>query len=422
MQFRTLACAITLAMCCAAAVAQTSNAQKSNYKLYSLGTVGGSSSSGNGINNLGWISGTSETKGDNTQEAFLWLNGLRLGLGTLGGPNSSIPFPAKDDRGILVGISDTALKDPWGENFCAFASGYECQAFAWRNGKKLGLPNTLGGNNSRAAGANNQGLVIGWAETGMQDTSCIPPAVLQYVPVVWGPNPNQMQVLPTLPNDPDGAAVAINNKGQIVGISGPCGDDDGMGARHAVLWQNGTVTNLGDFGGQYFNTAAAINNGGVIAGWLDAPNDTGLCDPACYGALWTPDGKITQIGPLPGDAFSLAYGINDRGQVVGQSIDANGNSRAFIWQNGQISDLNEMVPPGSPYLVFAGDINNRGEVTGGALDPNTGELGPGFLAVPTHDGNVRGASRVTRPVISEKVRKQIMQNIGLGRIGGGRSY
>lgn len=147
-----------------------------------------------------------------------------------------------------------------------------------------------------------------------------------------------------------------------------------------------------------------------------------MCNPACYGALWTPDGKITQIGPLPGDAFSLAYGINDQGQVVGQSIDASGNSRAFIWQNGQISDLNEMVPPGSPYLVFAGDINNRGEITGGALDPNSGELGPGFLAVPTRDGNVRGANGATKPVISEKVRKQIMQNIGLGRIGGGRPY
>ena len=261
--------------------------RQTHYRVLTLGTLGGSIGSGNGINDLGLASGASTTTGNATQEATLWIYGRTLGLGTLGGPNSSIPFPIKDDVGVFAGIADVNMPDPLGENFCAFADGYECWAFWWANHQLTGLPTTLGGNNSRAAGADDFGHVVGWAETALEDSTCIPPAVLQYVPTVWNIHTGKLQQLPTLAGDPDGAAVAINERNQIVGISGPCGDDDGLGARHAVLWENGTVINLGNFGGQYFNTAAAINNFGEVAGWSDVANDTGLCTPHCYAFVWT---------------------------------------------------------------------------------------------------------------------------------------
>ena len=72
------------------------------------------------------------------------------------------------------------------------------------------------------------------------------PQVLQFRPAVWtlGP-PDQIQDLPLIPGDSSGAATAINDNGQIVGISGIC--DQAVGrhtAKHAVLWENGTVTDI----------------------------------------------------------------------------------------------------------------------------------------------------------------------------------
>lgn len=418
MNSRMLSCMITIAAILAISpnLLSQSKLRPTHYRVYILGTLGGSIGSGNGINDLGWVSGASTTTNNATQEATLWRYGWTIGLGTLGGPNSSIPFPAKDDRGILEGIADVNMPDPLGENFCAFNDGYECWAFWWTDQNKMtGLPTTLGGNNSRAAGADAFGRVVGWAETGMHDSTCISPAVLQYVPVVWNIHGGNLRQLPTLTGDPDGAAVAINEHNQIVGISGPCGDDDGMGARHAVLWENGTVRDLGNFGGQYFNTAAAINNFGVIAGWSDVANDTGLCTPACYAFVWTKEKGIQQIGPLPGDQNSLAYGINDEGQIVGQSIDSLGNSRAFIWEDGKIYDLNGLVPPGTPYLLFAGDINDFGEITGETYDQNTQQFGPAYLAVPTFktDNPVVAASR--KVMLPENIRREIREHLGRHR-------
>jgi probable HAF family extracellular repeat protein len=98
------------------------------------------------------------------------------------------------------------------------------------------------------------------------------------------------------------------------------------------------------------------------------------------------------------DSLSEATGINNRGQIVGISIGAGSplGSRAFLWQNGKITDLNRLVVPGtSLQLVSVGDINDRGEITGTAIDPNsTGECslnagGCAFLAVPVRAGDER---------------------------------
>ncbi len=50
----------------------------------------------------------------------------------------------------------------------------------------------FGGFNSFATGANNTGLVVGWAENGVHDTlNCMPPQVLQFRPVTWSPDADQ---------------------------------------------------------------------------------------------------------------------------------------------------------------------------------------------------------------------------------------
>src|ERR1700676_2079988 len=96
-----------------------------------------------------------EPAGDHTSHAFLWTKRSGItDLGTLGGPNSGVNWPVKDDIGLIVGESDTSNTDPLNENFCGSGNGLICLGFVWRDGTMTPLP-TLGGNNSYALGVNN---------------------------------------------------------------------------------------------------------------------------------------------------------------------------------------------------------------------------------------------------------------------------
>ncbi len=115
---------------------------------------------------------------------------------------------------------------------------------------------TLGGNNGFATGANSRGQVVGWAENTVHDLTCVPPQQLQFRPVVYGPKGNQISELPLLAGDTSGAATGINEQGQAVGISGIC--DQAVGrhtAKHALLWDNGKIVDLGNLGAPWWTRA-----------------------------------------------------------------------------------------------------------------------------------------------------------------------
>lgn len=50
------------------------------------------------------------------------------------------------------------------------------------------------------------------------------------------------------------------------------------------------------------------------------------------------NGKITDLGTL-GGTKSIATGINNLGQIVGYSSINSGQNHAFLWQNGKMTDL-----------------------------------------------------------------------------------
>src|SRR5262249_33817012 len=146
-------------------------------------------------------------------------------------------------------------------------SGFTCLGFKWENGRMRALRPLPGGNNSFATGADNRGRVVGWAENDVRDSTCVGTQVLQFRPVIWGPDTNQIQKLPLIPGDTSGAATAINDRGQIVGISGIC--DQAVGrrtARHAVLWDEGKVVDIGNLGAELWNTPMSINQRGDVVG------------------------------------------------------------------------------------------------------------------------------------------------------------
>jgi probable HAF family extracellular repeat protein len=400
MKIRTLRCLTLLTLLAGfLAAALTAQEQPSNslhYKVINLGTLGGTSSAGNGINNRGWVTGVASLPGDHNQHAALWAYGLKFDLGTLGGTNSAVLFPVKSTNGPIAGVSETPKQQPLGEDWsCSFffptITHQVCVGFVW-NGHMTPLP-TLGGDNGFAAGINNHEQVVGWAETSFHDPTCAGPQgrnqVLQFQAVIWSPDGTIQQQLSPLGDDPDSAAVAINDKGQVVGISGLCDQAVGrFSARHAVLWEDGTATDLGSFGGVAWNTPVAINQKGQVAGFSDFPGDQDG-SLTSHAFFWTKETGIQDLGTLKGDFLSLGLGMNNHAQVVGESIGPNG-PRAFLWQNGALLDLNSILPTGSSWsLLYAGDINDRGEITGGFVDRNSVECGPSaagcaFLAIPAN--------------------------------------
>jgi probable HAF family extracellular repeat protein len=355
------------------------------YHVIKLSSLGGTRSIGNSINDLGVVAGQSRLAGNQTVRASLWFLGSQLDLGTLGGPNSGVIWPVKNLRGMISGIAETVDIDPLGEAWSCSAffpagTGHVCRGFVWERGTMRALP-TLGGTHGFATGTNNRGQTAGWAENTVRDPTCNSPQVLQFRGVVWGPGTDSMRELAPLSGDTVSSATAINDRGQVAGISGICSNAVGeYSAAHAVLWEGGHVVDIGNLGGVAWNTPMAINERGDVVGFANAPDTVPPNDFNVRAFLWTERDGIRDLGTLAGDNTSQALGINERRQVVGVSCGS--TCRAFVWENGVMTDMNELVPPGSPEtLRIAGDINDLGEISGQTV--NAQKERSAFVALPT---------------------------------------
>lgn len=406
MRSRILTCVTAMTLFAALALpvevaAQGGEQGPSHYTVIDLGTLGGSFSVALGNNNKGLVTGVSSLLGDQNAQAFLWRKGVMTPLGTLGGPDSIPAFAPPNERGEVGGGAETSTPDPNGEDVCGFGTHLICLPFVWQHGVMTPLP-TLGGNNGFANQINNRGQVAGAAES----ATLVPPCVQGLAtPVVW--EKGVPQELPMFPGDLAGVALAINDEGQSAGFTASCTDG------HALLWRNGIATDLGNLGGT-FGVANAINNQGKVVGNSNLRGDT-----TSHAFLWE-HGTITDLGTLPGDIGSVALGINNKGQVVGDSSDASGE-HPFLWQNGAMTNLNALIPAGSSlFLIDANGVNSRGEISGLAFDTNTSEL-HGYLAIPSN-GAAKGGSATNAardetsetPKISlpENLRKLIRQRMG----------
>ena len=365
------------------------------YQVRTLNGFGGGAG-GNSLNNRGQVLGLANDEANTISHAALWAAGsvTPFDLGSLGGAstNSAVAFPVKNNRGLFVGISDTNENNPLGEAFSCwpfFAPGVPtrkiCKGFRWQGGVMTPLPPFAGGYNSYATGANNRGQIVGWAENGVHDSSCNTAfQILQFRAALWEPN-GEMRELPPLPGDSTSAATAINDKGQVVGISGACGVAVGdVSAAHAVIWENGVPTRIPDFGGHAWNTPTAINNDGVVVGFLLPAAADGTRFYRAF--VWTKGGGTKMLDQIPGDVRSAAFGLNEDGTIVGLSRTAGALLRAVIWQDpdAPIKNLNDLTVTGSPYLLIAGDVNAGGEIAG--------FQGDGFAFLASPDGATTAAT------------------------------
>ena len=115
------------------------------------------------------------------------------------------------------------------------------------------------------------------------------------------------------------------------------------------------IPGFGGDGGFAGNHACGINNLGQVVGHSDLAGDTGFS-----AFFWSRQTGTAPLKPLDGDFASLAISINDRGQVVGGSLDENFVPRAMLWPNGAENngmgiDLNTPRSGRFAY-VFAGCI------------------------------------------------------------------
>jgi probable HAF family extracellular repeat protein len=198
---------------------------------------------------------------------------------------------------------------------------------------------TLGGASSEALGINTSGEIVGDSYSAANFMHA----------VAWN-NLEIKDLDPLLGINNGGTAYAVNDAGESVG------EISYLFSYHATLWeQSGRSQDLSP--NDFYATASAINASGQIAGELATTKNAPI-----YAAFW-PNPNSVKTLPTLGGPYGWALGINNAGQVVGQSqVSATKYAfHAFLWSEAAgIRDLGTLG--GTESSAWA--INNGGQVVG----------------------------------------------------------
>jgi probable HAF family extracellular repeat protein len=147
-------------------------------------------------------------------------------------------------------------------------------------------------------------------------------------------------------------AFAVNDTGQVVG----CAIFPGGGFAHAFLWtQANGMEDLGTLPGGTFSCAQAINSTGQVTGFAKTSSGS------AHAFIWTQANGMQDLGAFAGNSF--AFGINDKGQVVGVSDNAvGGGTSAVVWMPAL--GMRKLLSPVGAANAEAHAINNLGQIVG----------------------------------------------------------
>ena len=164
-----------------------------------------------------------------------------------------------------------------------------------------------------------------------------------------------------LPGGTYASARAINNLGQIVGVS----NDGTLTGNKQVIWSGGTVSPIGVCCAVGQATPLAINDSREVVGWeLSGKGQSS-------GIYWNASGQFSVLPGFPDrDNFVHAYDINNSGVIVGDVRDSALDVHALVWNRTTLSrDLGFM---GAAYSWLsdyssAKGINDLGDIVGDAI-------------------------------------------------------
>jgi probable HAF family extracellular repeat protein len=354
-----------------------------------LGTLpGGASSAAFWINSHGWITGNSQIgetdpliPGLPELRAVVWKGGQIRDLGTLGGSSSF--SQAINDQGQVTGLALNDVPDLFSFfyqylyclpfNICP-ANATQTRGFVWDEEGGMRDIGTLGGPDAFPSLINNRGQIAGFSYTDSapQPTTGFP----TLHPFLWETEKG-MKDLGGLGGTSTASVNGLNERGEVVGGSYLPGDQ----IIQPFLWDGKKLINLvaPPFLTSVNGEAAWINETGEVAGTAGVPGVPGRCASAPHAFLWR-NGVMTDLGTLAGYDFSGATFINSRSQIVGTAFScASSMSAAFLWERGSMVDLNTLVQPNAPLHLFtASYIDDRGRIAGFGSLPN-GEMHAALL-------------------------------------------
>lgn len=270
--------------------------------MVDLGTLGGNSSRGNGINNYGQVVGAAARENGGIYPFLTGPNGTAMV-----GIDASNPWLGRGSEAFDVNDAGTVVGSYVTDNYSApprvfmTARGGDDTIMAWGIGAAF---------HSVANAVNNEGVVVGLGDASRG-------GVGPYYVLVGGPDPLGAWQTPWRELGGDRQARDLSDTGLMVG----------------EIWEVGS------------------------SGWHAFISDIdGVTD---WSALaWT------DLGTL-GGSYSRAHGVNNAGQVVGDSLTVDGESHAFAWglEGTGMVDLNSLVDlPGNAWLYEALDINSSGQI------------------------------------------------------------
>ena len=330
------------------------------YTVTDLGTLPGATVSGaSGVNNRGDVVGLSGSERRDLQHAFLYRGGVITDLGQFE-LISSHDGPAINDGGQITGVRHVT------------APRREFHVLLYDRGQTHDQGTLPGYSMSIGNGINTQGQIVGEA-FGMKASNFVERAFLS--------RGGHMVNLGTLPGYRDSQAAAINAQGQIVG------NCDQRGHYQAFLYDSRVqkMTALATPSRYTESFALGINDRAQVVGIL---TDAARLQ---HAALWS-DGRLTDLGTLPGMDNANGEALNNEGVVVGTAwpqpgalsrlandhplrlklllpVTQRDTARyAFVYQNGKMQDLNALIPTHSGWtLERAEGISDRGQIVGRGL-------------------------------------------------------
>lgn len=319
-----------LLMCAAVALPLAASAAP----RYKVNVLGGAGSTATDINRSGQVVGQF-VNAAGQQHGFLHSGGGLLDLGTLGGGFSYAT--AINDSGHVVGYSNNGVD----------------RAFRYAGGIMSDL-GTLGGDSAKAFAINASGQIAGGSNTGIESQYGLARAF-----VAAG---GALQNIGTLPNGDMSVARGINSAGHVVGVSAISTDDPPEHPFHAFMFDGSVMIDLGTLGGLN-SFGAAINDSGWIVGRAGTAIDYGGGHFVPHAFLYI-DGMMIDLGTFGGMfASSEARDVNNLGQVVGWAGNAADQATAFLYEDGNLLDLNLLIDPAAGWtLQDAHGINDMQQI------------------------------------------------------------